>query len=206
MSQQQVIDKLTPEQEAKIPHYVEKYRKIGLDTSPVDKAKAEDAVAKSYDYMKYGRPKFIWADSPIKGAQIAACLANNLDHTKDKPTQEMVREQANKASFGSFEAYWVSLYDFIASELPVQHDNLIDIVKEIVVECGVYWTFQDYCVMTLKPVAIHMKDNKLHNPDGLALEYPDGTGIFALEGVRYKSLMDIELNKAFDGQQPASLE
>jgi hypothetical protein len=189
------IDKLTPEQEAKVPYYLDKYLAIGTNTDPCDRAKAEDAVRRSYAYLKLPAiTKFIWLDNPFDGAVEAAKLANGTD----TPTKAQISDQASKASYGSLEAYWVAFYDFIASELPVPHDPLIDIAKDIVLHCGVYWTFEGVVVMTEKPKAIHMitdKDNqkKLHNLNGPALEYRDGRGIFAVNGVAYNSLMEVAM-------------
>jgi hypothetical protein len=203
MSEQKtkIIDKLTPEQEAKIPYYLEKYRKIGFSTTSCDRKKAEDAIARSYVYMQKhdtsmpNKPlKFLWADSPFAGAKMAANVAAGRDPYDTSVTREETRDQANKASYGSFEAYWVALYDFIGTELDVKKDELLDIVKDIVNDTGVYWTFEEVVIITEKPVAIHINaENKLHNPNGLALEYADGTGVFAVNGVRYKSMMDMAI-------------
>src|SRR5208282_4781499 len=167
-----MIEKLTKKQEAEIPNYLEQYLKIGLSTEPCDRKKAEDAVAAYYKYQKKDRPVFVWADSPEKGAVIAAMLAKG-----DKEvTQDDVKNQISRASYGSFESYWISTYAFIAEQLPVNKDELIDIAKEIVINCGLYWTFEKVVVMTEKPVAIHFNENKkLHNQNGLALEYKDGS-------------------------------
>ncbi len=185
-----MIEKLTPEQEAKIPEYLETYLAIGKSTEPCDRAKAEAAIKASYEYLKLPVPTFIWADSPLQGRVIAAQLAKGSEDV----TQEEVSAQASLASYGSFEAYWVGFYAFIAEQLPVTKDNLIDIVKDIVKNCGVYWTFEDVVVMTDKPKAIHMVDGELHNPDGLALEYRDGSGIFAVKGVVYPSMIEAAIS------------
>jgi len=185
------IESLTPEQEARIPAYLAKYLAIGLSTRPTDKVKAEKALKDSYKYLKMAEPEVRWVDSPIKGAVMAAQEAKG---SMDVTTEE-VRDQASKASFGQFESYWVSTPSFIANELDVEKDNLIDIVNEIIEEVNTYWTFEGLIIATEKPVAIHFKDEKLHNPNGLALEYKDGYGIFALEGVRYKDMFDVELSK-----------
>ena len=188
-----LIEKLTEEQKKQIPVYLERYRQIGLSTEPTDRAKAEAAVTASRLYLKQSVPKYVWAKDPFEGAVLAAqTLKGSLN-----VTPEEVKEQASKASYGSFEAYWISFYAFIAEQLPVQKDNLIDIVKEIVTHCGVYWSFEDTVIMSPKPSAIHMKDKKLHNPDGFALEYASGRGVVALEGKRYSSLLEATIqNKA----------
>jgi hypothetical protein len=123
-------------------------------------------------------------------------IAAQLKAGREDVTQEEIAEQASQASYGSFEAYWVSFYAFIAEQLPVKKDNLCEIVQGIVRNCGVYWTFEDVIVVTEKPVAIHMVDKKLHNETGLALEYKDGTGVFAVNGIRYPSLLDMTISSA----------
>lgn len=183
------IKKLTKEQEAMIPVYLERYRAIGISTRPTDRSAAAQAVIEAYAYLKKPRPEIIWADSPFAGARIAAELAAG---TKDV-TKAQVADQASKASYGSLEAYWVAFYSFIGEQLPVEKDELLGIVNRIIEECGVYWTFDDTVVLTDKPTFISMVDGKLHNPNGKALEYKDGSGIFAYKGVRYSSLTELKI-------------
>jgi hypothetical protein len=186
------MSKPTKEQEAKIPEYIEKYTKIGLSTTPCNRQAAEKAVTDSYIYQKLPPPRFEWYDSPKQGARRAAELAEGTTDV----TIEQIKDQASKASYGSFESYWVAFYDFITTEMPATKEPLVDIVKAIVADCGVYWTFEDVVVMTEKPIRISVKDDNLHNPDGLALEYKDGSGTFALNGERYSSLLEMTIKQA----------
>lgn len=188
------IDKLTKEQEAQIPVYLEKYLAIGLSTQACDHAKAEAAVAAYYTHEKLPVPKFVWAPCPEAGAFIAAQLAKGSEDVTD----DEIRAQAHLASYGSFEAYWVAFYDYITTELLKEKNPLVQFAKDIVENCGVYWTFEDIVVMTEKPTEIHMKDQKLHNPNGLALKYPDGSGIVAINGQRLPSLMKAAIADAMD--------
>lgn len=188
---QKPISELTPEQEAKIPEYLEKFRKIGLSTDPTDRVKAEAAINRSYDYLSKQNlckpnPEIIWADSPMKGIVLAA------QHAKGdlKVTDQEIQAQASLASYGSFEAYWASTYLFITNELPVEKDELADIVYDIISNCGVYWTFEDLVIITPKPSQIVMRNDKLHNTQGMALEYANGDGIYCIDGERKESLME----------------
>lgn len=188
------ISSLTPEQQAKIPEYLEKFKSIGLSTEPTDRTKAEAAILRSYEYLNKKdpanwskNPEFVWAESPIEGAVLAAQFAKGSEDV----TTEEIRAQADNASFGSFDAYWVSTYSYIANELPVEVDELHEIVTDIVKECGVYWTFEDLVVMTPKPVKIAMEDEKLHSVDGMALAYGNGDGLYAYKGDRKGSLMEV---------------
>ena len=59
-----MIDKLTPEQEALIPVYLEKWRAIALSTEPIDRYKAADAVKGFYAAICQQEPKIVFFDSP----------------------------------------------------------------------------------------------------------------------------------------------
>ena len=48
MSPIKKIEKLTPEQEARFPEFVEKWTRIGLCTDPADRPAAERAIAEIY--------------------------------------------------------------------------------------------------------------------------------------------------------------
>lgn len=199
------IDKLTKAQEAKIPAYLDKYMKIGLSTERCDRPKAEDAIRRLYKQMEYGDiKKFYWLDNPLAGCELAAQFAKK--EAADLPddgklaaqafpvTRAELADQASKASYGSFEAYWVAFYDFVQSELPVPPHPLVNICKDIVLDCGVFWTFKEHVIITEKPKAIRVKDNKLHSKNDLpAIEYYDGTCIYAKEGKVYSSLMEMKM-------------
>lgn len=59
-----VIDKLTPEQEALIPVYREKWRAIALSTEPIDPQKAAEAVTAAYALLGKKPPLILFCDSP----------------------------------------------------------------------------------------------------------------------------------------------
>lgn len=189
------IDKLTPEQEAMIPVYLERFRKIGLSCGDTNRAAAEEAVRKSYAHIHKTNqscvkdPEFVWADGPAAGAKLAAQYAKGDLNV----TTAEIQAQASMASYGSFEAYWVSTYAFVAEQLPVKKDELVDIAVAIVENCGVFWTFEDIVVMTPKPADLQMKDQKLHSVTGPAMQYPNGEKLFVYDGEVKGSLMEIAI-------------
>lgn len=202
-----IISSLTPEQEAKIADYRKMFRDIGLSTTQTDKASAEAAILRSYRYLNKkdpatwdSNPNFVWADSPYQGAVLAAQFAKG----DARVTVDEIRAQADNASFGSFDAYWVSTYSYIANELPVKVDELHEIATEIVKTCGVYWTFEKLVVMTPKPTVISMETDRLHSVSGKALEYINGDGIYAYKGDRKGSLMEVVMasrNDSFKNEE-----
>ena len=65
-----MIEKFTPEQEALIPFYREKWCKIMYSTEPIDREKAADAVKEAYLAIDEKEPKIIFCGSPYEGANL----------------------------------------------------------------------------------------------------------------------------------------
>lgn len=59
-----LIEKLTPEQEALISVYREKWRAIALSTERIDKEKAAEVVKAAYTAIGKQQPEIIFCDSP----------------------------------------------------------------------------------------------------------------------------------------------
>lgn len=179
----ELIETLTPAQEAKIPAYLEEYRQIGISTEVTNRDLAEKSILASYEYLKLEKPMILWADDPIQGAKMA-----------QEYSSEPMTDPASFASCGSFEAYWVSTYAFVAEVLEIKKDNLIDIVKDIVKNCGVHWTFEGLVILTPKPIELHFNsEGSLHNETGLAIKYPSGFGWYSLNGNKYNSLAELTI-------------
>ncbi|MEH2381112.1 MAG: DUF6745 domain-containing protein [Nostoc sp.] len=63
-----MIEKLTPEQEALIPVYRDKWRAIALSTERIDREKAANVVKAAYVAIGFEEPEIVFCDSPY-----AAC-------------------------------------------------------------------------------------------------------------------------------------
>mgnify|MGYP001794564804 CR=1 FL=1 len=64
MSENPIITELTPEQEALIPVYRNKWLKIALSTERIDKKKAAEAVNYFYQFIGEDEPELLFFDSP----------------------------------------------------------------------------------------------------------------------------------------------
>ncbi len=64
MSENPIISELTPEQEALIPVFRDKWLKIALSTERIDKKKAKKAVTAAYQWFASEAPEIIFVDSP----------------------------------------------------------------------------------------------------------------------------------------------
>jgi hypothetical protein len=210
------IEGLTPDQQAQIPVWREKYKKIALSTGDCDRPAAEAAVTALYKYQGLTTNiKFVWFDSPFAALPVAArimklsadkhpqksaeeCMVNYL--TMSQPTKEELRDAAGKACAGAPEAYWVAYYDYIAKVLPTKHDGLIDLVNDMITTCGTHWSFltadkkEGLVLMCERPTEIHLKDDMLHNDSGYAIAFKDGTGVCALNNERHESLLEVAMH------------
>lgn len=211
---------LTKAQEAQIPKYLSRFRAIGLDTSPTDKLKAEIAVTElfaeinkqpGYENKLPVPTQFKWFANPFDAAEFAARIAlpENVRYAETGvlhpklPTREQVKDQASKASYGSFESYWVAFYSFVNECVAKKKNPLVDRVVDVVQNCGVYWGFKNpegtqcVIVMSEKPAEIHVKDDKLHNDDDMAIKYPDGAGFYCIEGTPFRTRLEKDMEKKF---------
>ncbi len=97
------IEKLTPEQEALIPVYREKWRKIALSTEPINREKAAEAVKKAYTSTRNKEIEVFFYDSP--GAAFRE-LSKKLYH------------QVCQSQLPDLDSIWLSLlYDDIEHQL-----------------------------------------------------------------------------------------
>jgi len=88
-------------------------------------------------------------------------------------------------TYGQHSAGWLSFYDYF-NKIPETKNGtqpaqgLINIAKN----SGWFWAFTDTIIISDRPVKLELDEQgRLHNPNGLAIEYADGWGIHALNGV-----------------------
>ena len=169
-----MITKLTAEQEALIPAYVEEGIKIGLavetefNTNLVreltDKHRVSQGLAKATNFIVYRSP--FEAQANIEGLT------------------------AGNALYGQHDINWLQYYMYYREVcgLTVETEPLIHLY-ELAKHAGWMWMSSDTTVVTWRPVELHMKTlvdglQVLHNFDDLALKYADGTGVYACNGRR----------------------
>jgi hypothetical protein len=64
------IEKLTSEQEALIPVYREKWRKIALSTEPIDQERATKAIKEMYTFLSKKEPEILFFSSPHEALEL----------------------------------------------------------------------------------------------------------------------------------------
>ncbi len=77
------IEQLTPEQEAMMPVYQEKWWKIATSTASLDRSQATEAIQAVYEFMGTEEPDIIFVDSPASAwRHIFLNLSSSLTELK----------------------------------------------------------------------------------------------------------------------------
>jgi hypothetical protein len=169
------IEKLTPEQEAMIPVHLEKWLKIGLCTDVIDFAKAKEALALCYTTQGLPAPsKVYYAKGPHDAYKIYKSIRPDGD----------VNGFMNGNIFGSQDSSWISFYSYFNDVCGIDLSTINGLV-EYAKEGGWAWVDEDEAIIQERPMLIKFNDqNRLHCEDGPAIEYMDGTMVYAWHGVR----------------------
>lgn len=195
------IDKLTPEQEAKMPEYVEKWIKIGTNTDRLDPTRTKKTID---NYRKLINKTIdvplLIVKNPIE-AWVVCCLNEekvpfeNLITEMEKvfngnPEKRNIPKASLPWQSGSFFAPTFSFYDFMIEELGVELEQELYAkykIWEATAQIGCIYPLDNITVVCEKPTVIHLNENNvLHKDEAPALEY-DGLGdfkVYALNGVR----------------------
>lgn len=191
---------LTAEQEASLPEYRDRWIKIGLDTSPINEQRAMDAVRLAYECAGLPAPRyFLFADGPqeamrfLGGASQITLTAEEMDRLSSQgplALTEEVRKQSQGAkpriewptTYGQHNAGYLSFYEFFADHFGLAEQSRG--LREIGKECGWVWMYADLVIISRKPIRLTMNSQgRLHNERVAAIEYADGTKVYAFNGV-----------------------
>lgn len=179
MSSPKVIESLTPEQEAQIDVYYKKWLAIGMNTKKLSRAKAKAAVLFVYKVYEKEPPKhIIFVDSPEEAIKRIVKCEDGI--SKEDAAKNIVHI--------NWWSYWVAFYDYLLNVLfPEEKKDFQEFVEysEHVQNLHCIFPYDNVCFVVERPKAINVleADGKPHKDGGLALEYRDGTGFCALNGI-----------------------
>jgi len=207
------IMKLTKEQEARFPEFVDKWVKIGLSTEPSNREKSEKAIRGLYGLAKLKEPKVIWLPCPLSAAMSAVAYATirakqsihknqkniSVDRAVDSAVYSAVGSavgsavdravgsavgSAGMAYFGG--SLWNAGYSAWADYFNEVLSISIDRnFLDMTENCGFYWTLDDVCFASERPSKIKLDDQgRLHCEDGLSIQYPSRWGLFHWHGTQ----------------------
>lgn len=158
------ITKLTPEQEAELPRFRQRYLDLACNGTRIDRPQLEAALTDAYAVIGKPAPRLFIFDSP------AACML------------------ALKIFLGgSQDLYWIAWARFaqqIGVKLKADTDHRLGIMERIGTQCEWWWPYDNMVVACEKPLSVRWDDQRrLHAEGRAAVEYADGYSLFAWHGV-----------------------
>jgi len=100
---------------------------------------------------------------------------------------ESVGNSGWDSGYGEHDSGWLSFYDFFREVCDLkQETKKLNGLFKIAQNAGWYLPYNNICWITERHNKLFLnKRGQLHNENGMALQYPDGWGIYALNGVRF---------------------
>lgn len=89
--------------------------------------------------------------------------------------------------FGTWEIYsgWFDAGRRAGAVLPPDLERVADLLAEISRSAGWWYPYRDFCILTDRPCILRLDvDDRFHSNEGPAVQYRDGTGIYAWHGTQ----------------------
>ena len=169
------IESLTPEQEAMIPVYRDRWLKIGLSTEPTDREAAIRAARRCYESVGLTPPeRVIFARSPVEAADLIS-----------KAGAKSADDVFHDFCWNQHEAGSLAFYAFFHEVVGVPGLEKIEPLLELAKVCGWVSFYDTAIVIQDRPSHIRFDDNRLlHSESSPAIQYRDGFSIYSWHGVR----------------------
>lgn len=168
-----MIESLTPEQEAQMQPWADKWIAIGCDTTQStdeDFKICFEAVKELYqtdEYKAHTPTEYVVVDSPIGIYEI--CKDKNF---------------LNNSCYGSFEAGWLSYYTFFRDVVGLELDSRLEALVTLAHHVSLYYVHEKTVIFSRKPVEIHMEEGLLHNESGPSIRFADNFSVWSIRGNR----------------------
>jgi len=208
------IEKLTKIQEAAIPWYRDKWIAQGLKTGETDWETFDKFMPICYAKANLAYPKnIVRVQSPLVGG-LAAAIAEAIWFKKDGAVGDAVRGAVGGAvddavriisrlglsinwhywlggQFWVGGWYWgVSFANFFfdVCKLKLSKDIMerAKAYRKVCESVNYIWPNSNFIMVCARPTAIKRNDRgRLHSEVGKAIEYPDGWGLYCLDGITF---------------------
>jgi hypothetical protein len=207
------IEKLTPEQEAKMPEYVKKWISVATSTVDIDFETQTEIVRdfRGLINLKQEVPLVV-GNNPIE-CWVLCCLHEQGVKQEDLQA-EMEKVFAHKSTYEVPQAslpyntcllsYVFSFYDYMFTEVGVEIEAELMQKYKTWERTSAIWAIyplDELTVICRKPTEIHLNENNvLHRDGGPALKF-EGLGdfkIFALNGVRVPEYLAVTPSHQID--------
>lgn len=187
MTTEYTINKLTPEQEAEIGIWKERWLKIGRSCKRTNKKMMTASINALYKNLGLDSPTIVFCRNP-REMVISSLVMRGLD-PEDK---KLYNESLNDAWFIQWWSGWRVFYLFCQEVLGIKYDPAdseklmvwIDLCKYV----HAFLAFNTHCFVSDYPYFLSWNDrNRLHSTNGPALAYHGGVFIHAIDGIKYKT-------------------
>ncbi len=202
-----ISEELTPEQQAKLPEYADKWINIGLSTEEMDVSKVPGDLELIYREAGVPAPQdIIYTSSPIAGVYLARIceglekwdrnISLDLEALKTRSADCDSSSVIHFLCYGQFDASWLSFYDFFKTELKLEVCNRLNGFFGMAQNTGWFFPFDKATVVCDRPAEINLDDEgRLHNEDGYAISWRDGWGFCSIHGARVPRYVVFEPEK-----------
>ena len=204
----EVLEELTPEQEALVERMRDEWLAHGLSCEPTDLDECRPFIDQMYRNGKLEPPSVVvLVDSPPHGAQVAAKFKAEYKKPTGNRWQQLLSEWQDPDKLSEFldaapvgdrwqsesdsemwylshNAGWVGFYDTFRALGVLPDDHLLQPIVELSKRAGWIATYRDVCILQRRHTEIYMEDEELHREDGPAVVYADGFKVWAIAGVR----------------------
>lgn len=164
------IDKLTPEQEIELERYYQERLEIGRSIKPLDHTKVESIINRFYTKLGMPIPEYRYYPSPH--AVLEAYKG-----------QVSLNDYFGGQQWGA----WKAFYDFarkIGVEYSPEDNELLDLWLEESEHLHWWFPYEGLCLIVERPIRMSLNAaGAFHNEKEKALEFADGWGFYALNGI-----------------------
>jgi hypothetical protein len=122
----------------------------------------------------------------VRNSVYGSVIANVYDSVRASVSDNVSRDSVQHYYdyHGQFAASWLSYYDYMREVCGVD-TSILDGNSALVREAGASFLYWDLAFISEKPLHVHRNDKgQLHKDGCAALDYSDGFGVYALNGVR----------------------
>jgi len=123
-----------------------------------------------------------------KGAEMDPDQRRNFLDRMEVSCHNWVLDQARERNlwlnetFDIFYSYWVAFYDFFDHILEMEN-KLRGVIKLFESRGAQAWCYNEAAIVNRMPKVCRDSQKRLHNDAGMAIEYPDGYGLWFYKGV-----------------------
>jgi hypothetical protein len=99
--------------------------------------------------------------------------------------EEAIRAKHGKCGDGQHDASWVGFYQFFRKECGlVEETEPLEGIRMVTESACWYYPTEEYCFISDRAKELHRDEEfRLHNPDGAAMLFRDGWGVYSIHGI-----------------------